>query len=230
MPTNSLANLGRLTDELMPTLEAWGKRLRNVDQRWLVIGGATLLAAAVVGGALAVRQKGKRMSDKEDDKVIARAVTVNKPRAELYRYWRDFTNAPRFMEMAESVTDSGGGRSHWILRGPGRKKLEYDAVITADEPDRLIVWESAPGADVRSTNRIEFRDAPGDRGTEIHAAMTYDPPMGALGKVVATVTQRSPELQVLRDLKRFKMLMETGEIATTEGPGAAPAGRKQKSH
>jgi uncharacterized membrane protein len=154
---------------------------------------------------------------------------VNKPREELYRHWRDFSNLPRFMETVESVTDLGGGRAHWVVRGPGDKTVEYDTIITEDRPGEVIAWEST-GGDVKTESRIEFKDAPGGRGTEVHAKVDYHPPLGPLGKIAAVVTQKAPELQARRDLKQFKMLMETGEIATTEGPTAAPSSKYNKKH
>ncbi|MCV5446144.1 cyclase, partial [Escherichia coli] len=89
-----------------------------------------------------------------------------------------------------------------------------DTRITEDRPGEVIAWEST-GGDVKTESRIEFKDAPGGRGTEVHAKVDYHPPLGPLGKIAAVVTQKGPELQARRDLKQFKMLMETGEIATT---------------
>lgn len=221
----------------VPALQHAGRRVRETDQRVLAGGVALLVSAAVIGTVVAARASRKKQaaaSDehhaKDGDKFIERSVTVNKPRDELYRRWRDFANLPSFMETVESVTDAGDGRSHWVVRGPGDKRLEYDTVITEDRPGEVIAWESTPGADVRNESRIEFKDAPGGRGTEIHAKIDYHPPAGPLGKIVAVVTQKGPELQVRRDLRRFKQLMETGEIATTEGPGAAPSSKYNKKH
>jgi uncharacterized membrane protein len=207
------------------------RKVKLDDKRVLAAGGLVL---AVGAGAVAVaalnkkKTKGgtspKLLAD-SGDKAIHRAVTVNKPRVELYRAWRDFASAPRWMDIVESVTEEADGRLRWVVRAPGDKPIEYEATITEEREGEVLAWESVPGSKVRSSNRIEFRDAPGGRGTEIHASMDYHPPLGPLGKAAALVTQKAPEFQVQRDLRRFKQLMETGEIATTEGPGAAPSSR-----
>lgn len=212
------------------------ERLERIDNRVLLAGGLALAGAAIIGAVYAARHATRKEDDatpdehhaRDGDKFIERSVTVNKPRDELYRYWRDFSNLPRFMEIVESITPEGD-RAHWVVRGPGDKRVEYDTVITEDRPGELIAWEST-GGDVRTESRIEFKDAPGGRGTEVHAKVDYHPPMGRLGKIAALVTQKGPELQARRDLKQFKMLMETGEIATTEGPGAAPSAKYNKKH
>ena len=204
-------------------------RVRETDDRVLIAGGVVLAAVAIGGAVLAARAlksgKGGGAADehhaKDGDKFIERSVTVNKPREELYRQWRDFSNLPRWMETVESVTVNDGGSAHWVVRGPGGKTVEYDTRVIEDRPGELIAWEST-GGQVRTESRIEFKDAPGGRGTEVHAKVDYHPPMGRLGRIAAVVSQKGPELQARRDLKQFKMLMETGEIATTKGPGAAP--------
>jgi uncharacterized membrane protein len=153
---------------------------------------------------------------------LGRTFTINRPRAELYAFWRDLTRLPRFMENVESVTILDDRRSHWVVSAPGGGSLEWDAVITEEMPDRLIAWESAKDAEVRNSGRIEFRDAPGGRGTEVTATISYDPPAGMVGQLIAKLFQKEPRIQARRDLRRFKQLMETGEISTAAPPGAAP--------
>ncbi|MYZ48230.1 SRPBCC family protein [Propylenella binzhouense] len=158
----------------------------------------------------------------EHARVTGRTVTINRPRETLYAFWRDFANLPRFMENVADVAVLDPARSHWKVAAPGGGSVEWDAVIVADEPGRLIAWESAEGADIRHSGRIEFRDAPPGRGSEVSATIAYDPPGGALGALVAKLFQREPHIQARRDLRRFKQLMETGEISTAEPPEAAP--------
>ena len=146
--------------------------------------------------------------------ITARAVTINKPAAELYAYWRDFANLPSFMDNVVSITPFGGDRTHWIVKAPGGKTVEWDARVTEERSGELIAWTSEPGADVENSGRIEFRDA-GARGTVVTATIAYDPPGGAVGKLIAKMFQREPAIQARRDLRRFKQLMETGEIATS---------------
>jgi uncharacterized membrane protein len=145
---------------------------------------------------------------------IGRTVTINRPRHELYAFWRDFGNLPRIMENIESVTELDERRSHWVVRAPAGQTVEWDSVIVEDIPDELISWQSDAGADITNSGRIDFRDAPGGRGTWVTATIAYDPPAGRVGKLVAKLFQREPKIQARRDLRRFKQFMETGEIAT----------------
>jgi uncharacterized membrane protein len=159
----------------------------------------------------------------ETDELVGRTVTINRPRHELYAFWRDFGNLPRILENIESVTELDERRSHWVVRAPAGTTVEWDSVIVEDIPDELISWESDAGADVANSGRIDFRDAPGGRGTLVSATIAYDPPAGAVGKLVAKLFQREPKIQARRDLRRFKQFMETGEIATSRMNAAASA-------
>lgn len=149
---------------------------------------------------------------KQGAKTVRHAVTINRPSDELYSYWRDFGNLPAFMRHLESVTDLGGGRSHWVTRGPGGAMVEWDAEIVADVPGELIAWRSLPGADVQNAGTVRFIPVPAGRGTEVHVELDYDPPAGSLGAVVAKMFRAEPGQQVRDDLKAFKSVMEAGEI------------------
>jgi uncharacterized membrane protein len=151
----------------------------------------------------------------ESEELVERTVTISRPRHELYAFWRDFGNLAQIMENIESVTEVDERRSHWVVRAPAGTTLEWDSVIVEDIPDELISWQSADGADITHSGRIDFRDAPGGRGTLVTATIAYDPPAGAAGKLVAKLFQREPKIQARRDLRRFKQFMETGEIATS---------------
>ncbi|MCW2369583.1 SRPBCC family protein [Sphingobium sp. B11D3D] len=148
------------------------------------------------------------------DSLVGRSVTINRPRAELYAYWRDFTRLPTFMDNVVRVDMIDDVTSHWVVKAPGGRTVEWDAVITEEQPDAFIAWASTEGADVPNSGRIDFRDA-GARGTVVTATILYDPPAGFIGKVIAKMFQREPAIQARRDLRRFKQLMETGEIATS---------------
>lgn len=148
------------------------------------------------------------------DTLVGRSVTINRPRSELFAFWRDFTNLARFMENVERVDVLDGKRSHWVVKAPAGKTVEWTATITDEQVSTFIAWASDKGADVPNSGRIEFRDAQGDRGTIVTATILYDPPAGIIGKVIAKMFQREPAIQARRDLRRFKQLMETGEIAT----------------
>ncbi len=147
------------------------------------------------------------------DTLIGRTVTINRPRAELFAYWRDFSNLATILENVERIDVLDDKRSHWVVKAPGGKSVEWDSVITDESDGHCIAWASEPGADVPNSGRIEFRDA-GERGTVVTATILYDPPAGVIGKLIAKMFQREPAIQARRDLRRFKQLMETGEIAT----------------
>jgi uncharacterized membrane protein len=161
----------------------------------------------------------------ESEDLVGRAVTINRPRHELYAFWRDFGNLPRILENIESVTELDERRSHWVVRAPAGTTVEWDSVIVEDIEDELISWESAPGADIANSGRIDFSDAPGGRGTLVTATIAYAPPAGAVGKLVAKLFQREPKIQARRDLRRFKQFMETGEIATSRMNAGASSDR-----
>jgi uncharacterized membrane protein len=151
--------------------------------------------------------------------LVERAVTVNRPRAELFQMWRDFENLPRFMHHLESVRvdDADSGRSHWVAKGPLGKNIQWDAEVIEERENELLVWKSLPGSSVESMGRVEFVDAPGGRGTIVHVSMQYNPPAGSLGAAFAKLFGEEPGTQVKEDLRHFKQIMETGEVPTVEG-------------
>ena len=159
----------------------------------------------------------------EDDSgdLIGRTVSINAPRQVLYAFWRDFRNLPLFMENIESVRVFDETRSHWKVKGPASSTVEWDSLVTEDVPGEVIAWSTTKEAEVPNTGRIEFRDTPNGRGTQVTVNIVYDPPAGKLGKAVAKLFGREPNIQTRRDLRRFKQLMETGEIPTSEPPLAA---------
>ena len=118
------------------------------------------------------------------------------------------------MENVERIDVLDAARSHWVVKAPGGRTVEWDARITEEREGEVIAWTTEEGADVANSGRIEFRDA-GARGTVVVATIAYDPPGGTIGKIVAKLFQREPAIQARRDLRRFKQLMETGEIATS---------------
>jgi uncharacterized membrane protein len=167
---------------------------------------------------------------------VQRSIIINRSPAELYRFWQDFQDLPRFMYHLESVRTAGQGRSHWVAKAPAGTTVEWDAVITADHPNSLIAWRSLEGADVEHTGSVRFEPAPGGRGTVVRVEITYRPPGGVIGRGVAKLFGEAPEHQLQDDLRRFKQLMETGEVLRSEGslqgmgevaqrPARPPAGK-----
>ena len=148
---------------------------------------------------------------------VEKSVTINRSPEELYRFWRNFENLPRFMNHLESVHVTGETRSHWVAKAPAGTTVEWDAEIYNEHENELIAWRSLPGADVDSAGSVHFKPATTGRGTEVRVSLKYDPPGGIIGAYVAKLFGEEPSQQVQEDLRRFKQLMETGETPTTEG-------------
>jgi uncharacterized membrane protein len=161
----------------------------------------------------AVDEATETLIENKGDTLVGRTVTIKRPIGELFSYFRDFANLATFMENVERIDVLDDRRSHWVVKAPGGKTVEWTSVVTEEAPDSFIAWASEEGADVPNSGRVDFRDA-GDRGTVVSATILYDPPAGTIGKLVAKIFQREPAIQARRDLRRFKQLMETGEIAT----------------
>ena len=156
---------------------------------------------------------------------IKRSITINKPAEELYQFWRNLENLPSFMEHLESVTQSDGA-SHWVVRGPFNRKIEWDARISQEHPNELIRWHSLSGSPVDHRGSVHFAKATGDRGTIVTVALEYGTPAGKAGNVVSSLFGKHPEQIIREELRHFKQLMEAGEIATTHGQPAGQRGLK----
>ena len=164
--------------------------------------------------------------DQAGRRVTGRTVTIAKPREEVYAFWRDFSNLATFMETIEGVRSTPAGTEVWTLTGPGHRTVELETRIVEDVPNERVVWESVEGASVETRGEVTFKDAPAGRGTEIAADIHWKPPGGGLGQLVMKTMQLEPSVQARRELKRLKMLLETGEIATsTNRRDEAPTGR-----
>jgi len=157
---------------------------------------------------------------------VTKAVTINKPAEELYSFWRNFENLPKFMAHLESVEILDERRSHWVAKGPLGKSVKWDAEIINEHPNEMIAWRSAEGADVPNAGSVWFKTLPAGRGTEVKVTLEYNPPAGLLGAAVARLFGEEPNVQVRDDLLHFKSLMEAGEIPTIEGQ---PQGKKGRS-
>lgn len=147
--------------------------------------------------------------------VVGRSVTINRPREELYAFWRSFENLPKFMSNVERVTETGPGRARWTLAAPGGATVDIETEITEERDGELIAWRTVAESDVKAEGRVSFRDAIGRPGTVVEAEVAYTPPGGEIGRWMGKLFQLVPAIQGRHELKRLKMLMETGEIATS---------------
>jgi uncharacterized membrane protein len=161
---------------------------------------------------------------------VTKTVTINRPREEVYEFWRDLGNLPRFMQHLQSVTPTGAQRSHWIAKGPADTDVEWDAELIADQPGQLMAWRSLPGSDVPNHGSVRFEQGPIGRGTEVRVELRYDAPGGAIGATVATWFGEEPGQQIRDDLRRLKQVLETGEVVRSDGSleGAGQGASKQR--
>ena len=185
----------------------------------LAVGGGLLLArsSASRGGKDDAPGRTARTGRFGDYAVVGKTVTISKPsRGELFAFWRDFTNLPAFMDNLERVESLRDRRSRWTIKAPGGTSVVVTTEVAQEKQGELIAWRSVTGSDIDTEGRVAFRDAPGDRGTEVELVIAYKPPLGRAGQAIAKLLQREPGIQARRDLRRFKMLMETGEIANSD--------------
>ncbi len=189
--------------------------------------GAALIVRGATGRCLVYEAAGIDTADSLNDTRaqlagrrgirVVEAVTINQPAVELYLYWRDFERLPRFMANLASVRVLSHWRSHWVVKGPARRTFEWDAEIIADVPGELISWRTLRRADVVSAGSVRFTPRPRNRGTTVTVTLQYNPPAGKLGSAFAWLFGREPSQTIRDDLRRFKQLMETGEIPATCG-------------
>jgi uncharacterized membrane protein len=198
----------------------------------------TGVLVAGVGGALALRGStghcsmyqalGVDTSDKghlpDEEKIdegmrVSASYLINRPADVLYSFWHNFENLPQFMSHLESVKQLDDDRSHWVAKAPKLYggKVEWDAEITRDDKNSQIEWQSLPGSDIKHRGSIKFVKALGDRGTRVTVTLEYHPPVGYVGQWIAKLFGEEPKQQIHDDLRKFKRLMELGEIPTIAG-------------
>jgi uncharacterized membrane protein len=135
------------------------------------------------------------------------SVVISRPAEELYAFWRDLRNLPKFMPHLQRVDVADDKHSHWRVRSPAGAELEWDAEIINAVRPQLIGWRSLPGADVASAGSVTFHQiSPAE--TEVRVKMQYDPPAGKAGAALAWLTGQSPSSFLKRDLGKLKELIE----------------------
>ncbi len=183
-------------------------------------GRAAAATAAVLGVTALDAITGQQLSRERGPAVrgikVNETITIAKPPAQVYEFWRDFRNLPRFMDHLESVEVIDDTRSRWRARAPAGGSVAWDAEIVDDRPHERISWRSVEDADVQNAGSVSFRPAPGGRGTEIHVDFRYDPPAGKLGAAVATLFGEEPGHSVKSDLRRLKQVLETGDVVRSD--------------
>jgi len=158
---------------------------------------------------------------------VERAVTINKPREEVFRFWRNLENLPRFMKHLQSIRVIDDRRSHWVTKGPAGRTMEWDAEIINEIENELIGWRSLDGAQVDNAGSVHFKSTTNGRGTEVRVLLQYNPPGGAVGATLAKLWGEEPSQQIEGDLRRLKQILEAGALPTTEGQ---PHGHQTDRH
>ena len=209
-----------------------GYALKSRTPTGIALGvlGAGLLYRGATGQCEAYRALGVNTATTSEDVArevhIEKSITIGVGPAELYSFWRNFENLPRFMEDLESVTQLDGNRSHWVAKGPAGTKVEWNAEIYNEKEGELIAWRSLPEADITNAGSVHFEEAPGGRGTYLKVVLNYNPPGGKAAQLFVKLFGSEPGQLVESNLKRLKQLLEAGEIPTTEGQ---TSGREAKT-
>ncbi len=208
---------------------AQGYRNRPDYSKALLVLGLGLGAVAI-GYVVATRKPNNSVSFRPEDDaptrtgrtkpagdaaVVGRTITINRPRAELFTFWSDFSNLPKFMQSIESV-GVDGDIATWKVAAPMGRSVQMETRITANVENEVLAWASTETSELKGAGKITFKDAPAGRGTELEAELSYVPPLGEIGVLIGKLFQTDPLIQGRRELRRFKMLMETGEIATNK--------------
>ena len=222
-----------------------GLKMRSLPGVLLAAVGGAMVYRGTTGHCPAYEQLGMSTADDADAGAAAtprdyyergihveQSLTIERTPWDLYQFWRNFENLPRFMDHLEAVTVIDEKRSHWVAKAPAIAggKVEWDAEIINDEPNSLIAWRSLENANVDNAGSVRFVPGPEGRGTEVRVVVDYIPPGGTVGKWVAKLFGEEPSQQIKEDLRRFKRLMETGEVPTTQGQPRGDCGGGGKRH
>jgi uncharacterized membrane protein len=202
------------------------KHRRRIPLAMAAVAGVTLLDIAT---SRQLRRGDKAASSATGSRTalpLTAVITINRTPEEVYAFWRNLHNLPRFMGHVESVEILDERRSHWEVAGPGGKTVEWNATISDDRPNEVIAWRTLEGADLANAGEVRFVRAPGGRGTEVRVRMRVEPPGGRLGRTIGKLLRKLPEIEVGNDLRRLKQLLEIGEVVQSDasihrGPHAA---------
>jgi uncharacterized membrane protein len=221
---SSRANRTRSRNSRMQSIPPWAAILGGGALAIYGLSRKSLSGTALaVVGAFGAVAGARRQSMSPTTIHVQKTFTVDRPATELYDFWHNFENLPKFMKHLRSVTVKDSRSSHWVAEGPMGVPVEWDAELLDERPGEYLIWRSLPGSAISNRGSVEFRTATNGSGTEVTVALTYHNPAGRVGAAFAKMLGREPEIQVREDLRRFKSLMEAGEIPTVIGQ---PSGRR----
>lgn len=230
--TNSQVNVGGLERVLSVVgggaLVLYGLR-RSLTPLVLLLGGGVLMSRGLTGHCPAYEAMGVDTASQalERGMTLEATITVHKPAADVYHFWRQVDNYPRFMQHLESVVSTGEQSAHWVARGPLHLPLAWDAELVEARDNTVLTWRSLPGADVDNMLTVRLRELPNGRGTEVRLRLAYAPPGGVAGLALARLFKTLSVRQLQEELRHFKHLIETGETPTIAHQPAASASRRQ---
>jgi uncharacterized membrane protein len=223
----NVAQMERLASGIVgAALTTYGFRSRSVQGALMVSAGSALMVRGATGHCPVYEATGINTNQRSNTREalagsrgihVDEAVTINQPPEKLYDFWRNFENLPRLVDALESVQQIDARHSHWVAKGPGGRRVEWDAEIINEIPNERIGWRTLDGAEVISAGSVHFKALAPGRGTEVRVHMQYEPPAGRVGAAVAWLMGKEPSQTIREELRHFKMLMEAGEIATTMG-------------
>jgi len=232
-PSVNVGNVERWASAIGGTLFiAQGLRVGSLKGAALALLGGGMIYRGLSGHcatyqALNIDTSDKHRSDADEHvhhgRLIKHVTIVERPAQELYDYWKDIEKAPTFMTNIEKVLRTGPNKSYWVSTGPFGKTFDWDSEVINDVSGHLIAWQTLPGSDVNQAGAVRFEPAVGGRGTKVTLEVNYEAPLGALGVAVAKLIGQDPGSMTKENLRRFKQLMETGELATTNGQSSGRA-------
>jgi uncharacterized membrane protein len=199
-----------------------GVRRRGPTGLLMGVVGGTMIARGMAGH-FGVAEALGALPEERDKPIwdrwikVRKAITIMKPREEVFDFWRNFENLPKFMKHLQAVEILDERRSKWTAKAPAGQDVSWEAEVVREEPGISVSWRSIPGSGIENSGEVVFKDAPGGRGTEVHVELLYHPPAGVLGVVVAKMFGEEPDGQVQDDLNRLKALLEVGHVPTNRG-------------
>jgi uncharacterized membrane protein len=199
---------------------AYGFSRRSAPGAWLAVAATPLAYRGLTGQW--PRVNGRRNGDTRTVLAgnrgihVREAIRLEKPVEEVYRFWRQLPNLPRFMSHLDEVRDLGNGRSHWVAKGPAGMNVEWDAEIINEVENQVIGWRSLPGSDVVTAGSVNFDVVRDGRSTQVTVHLQYAPPAGKAGALIATLFGKEPSQTIREDLRHVKHLLEAGEIPRSQ--------------
>jgi uncharacterized membrane protein len=197
-------------------------RSPDSDPKRIAAAATSVIAVGAVD-VLSSQRLFESESEKSAEVQVCESLAINASPQQLYTFWRNAENLPQFMRHLESVQLTGERTSHWVARAPAGSCVEWDSEIVDDQPGQRIGWRTLPGSQVVHEGMVTFEPAIAGRGAIVRVELLYCPPAGKVGRQIARLFGEEPAQQIREDLRRFKQLLETGEVATTEGQ---PSGRR----